>query len=193
MNWFALQVIASSILRWQEQRGAHEIDLLYSVALLIFCLIWPGSHQAREWRTLASLLSTSLITFTILMLFINGPLGSLAIFWPALMSRTEPNRETQRVCLVVLQWLLVWACLGQPLLLALNVALLLASLTQVTGSRPMRWFALGAMALAAGPLAIALSMSDPPEAFVKNTLLLTLPQLGLFWLARKSVKSPSPQ
>ncbi len=192
MIWFALQVVANSILRWQEPRGSQEIDLIYSLALLIFCLIWPGSHQAREWRTLASLFFTSLTSFTALMLLIHGPMGSLAIFWPALVSRLEPNRNIQRITLVVLQWILAASCFDNPLLLSLNVGVLVASLLQATGARPMRWFALGALALAAGPLAITLCMSEPPEPLIKSILLIALPQLGLLRLVTKPAGSAFP-
>ena len=190
MIWFALQVVSNSILRWQEARGTQEIDLVYSLALLIFGLIWPGSHQAREWRTLASLFFTSLASFTALMLLIHGPMGSLAIFWPALMSRLEPNRQAQRITLILLQWSLVACCYDNPLLFSLNVGVLVASLLQATGARPMRWFALGALALTAGPLAIAFCMSEPPEPVIKSILLIALPQLGLLVLTNKR---PGPQ
>lgn len=185
MNWFALEVVANGILRWQEARGVQEIDLIYSLAILIFCLIAAGSHQAPEWRTLTSVLFTSLTTFTVLMVLIRGPMESLAVFWPAVLSRLEPDRALQRGLLVIFQWLLVFLNMDQPLLLSLNGGLVVASLIQLYPSRNTRWFAWGAMGLAAGPLAIALSMSEAPIPLVKNTLLLTLPQLGLLSLSRK--------
>ncbi len=181
MNWLALQVVAVVILRWQAARGVEGIDLVYALALLIFCLVW----QAREWRTMGSLLFTSLTTFTVLMALIHGPMGSLAIFWPAVLSRLEPDRKLQRGFLVALQWLLVMLNQDQILLVPLTMGLTVASLIQLHPSRYNRWLALGAIGLATGPLAIAFSLSEPPEALIKNILLLTLPQLGLLALGRK--------
>lgn len=186
MNWLVLQIIANSILRWQAARAVQEIDLFYSVALLIFCLSWPGSRQAPEWRTLGSLLFTSLTTFTILMVLLHGPMAPLAIFWPVILSRVEPHRPLQRGFLVVYQWLLVYLNMDQPLLLSLNLGLVVASLIQLYPSRNTRWFGLGATALAAGPLAIAFCMSETPIPLVKDVLLLILPQIGLLTLRRKS-------
>lgn len=185
MNWLVLQILANSILRWQEARHVQEIDLVYSLALLVFCLIWPGSYQAREWRTLGSLLFTALTSFTALMVLIDGPMATLAVCWPAVLSRMEPHRKLQRGFLVGLQLLLVWLNLDQPECFSLHLALTAAGLLQLYPHRNTRWFAWGAMLLAAGPLAIHLCTSEPPPALIKNILLLILPQLGLLSLARK--------
>lgn len=182
MIWLFLQILTLSVLRWQEMRGVQEIDLAYSLVLLAFCMLWPGSRQAPEWRTLVSLLFTSLSSFTGLMLLLQGPMGSLAVCWPAVLCRMEPERSRQRAILVALQLALVMAALDQPLLFSLTIALMLASLVQLSGYRATRWFAVGAMAAAAGPLAVAFCMAEPSEFLIKNTLLLVLPQLGLLAL-----------
>ncbi|MBN9417977.1 MAG: hypothetical protein J0I12_21190 [Candidatus Eremiobacteraeota bacterium] len=184
MKWFFLQILAIGILRWQEHQGSQEVALVYSLVLIIFCGLWPGSKQAPEWRTVASLLFTSLLSFTALMLMVSGPMGSLAVCWPAVLSRLEPERVYQRLFLVVLQLVLIMKHLDEPLLVGLTSGLAVASLVQLHPGRPLRWFALGAMGIALGPLAIAHCMSEPPEHLVKNTLLLVLPQLGLLCLAR---------
>ena len=191
MRWFLLQVLAIGILSWRDPRGGQELLPVYSLALLTFCGLWPAGRYLSEWRPLASLLFTSLLSFTGLMLLLQGPMSSLAVCWPALASRLEPERMHQRILLVVFQLGLLMLHLDDPLLKGLTTGLAAASLVQLHPGRPTRWFALGALALASGPLAIAHCMSDPPEHLIRNILLLTLPQLGLLCVTR-SARRPRP-